>query len=254
MNFLQSFTSEWLKTKRSASFWLTVVGGLFIPTIYLIGFLYMGKSINSSEGPINIWIQHFNQSWQNMAFFLLPMGVILVTSLITQMEYKNNTWKQVHTTPQTYITLFLAKLSVILVLVFQFFVFFTIGLILSAIIPTLIFDGNLGNQSFPVYKIGVGTLKFFIACLPIVAIQYLLSLRFKNFIVPIGIGLCFLIGSLIGNSWEHIYLSPYSFGFLNVSPLLKLSCSWDLRIIATISFTLISVVNFFMYFNKKEKG
>ena len=32
----------------------------------------------------------------------LPLGAILSTSLITQIEYKNNTWKQLHTLPLTY--------------------------------------------------------------------------------------------------------------------------------------------------------
>ena len=29
---------------------------------------------------------------------------------------------------------------------------------------------------------------YFIDCLPIVALQYLISLRFKNFLVPVGAG------------------------------------------------------------------
>lgn len=52
--------------------------------------------------------------------FLLPMGLILATSLITQMEFRNNTWKQLHTTPQKYSTIFTAKFIVIIGLTLQF--------------------------------------------------------------------------------------------------------------------------------------
>ena len=39
--------------------------------------------------------------WEFMGFFLLPIGVILTTSLVTQLEFRSNTWKQLHTTPQS---------------------------------------------------------------------------------------------------------------------------------------------------------
>ena len=94
----------------------------FIPLIYFIGFLKDKSSINDYK--LDIWQKLFNQSWQNMAAFLLPMGVILASSLITQIEYKNNTWKQLHATPQTYTNIFIAKFSVIILMTIKFFIFF----------------------------------------------------------------------------------------------------------------------------------
>ena len=41
-----------------------------------------------------------------MGTLLLPMGVILVTSLVAQVEVRNNAWKQVHSAPLPYATLF----------------------------------------------------------------------------------------------------------------------------------------------------
>ncbi len=133
MNFIHSLQSEWLKTKRSAASWLCIIGGFFIPFIYLIAFLKNNTSIN--KYPDHIWETHFNELWHNMAIFLLPMGVILASSLITQMEFKNNTWKQLHASPQSYPTIFLSKYSVIFLMTVKFFLFFNIGLILSGLIP-----------------------------------------------------------------------------------------------------------------------
>jgi lantibiotic transport system permease protein len=56
--------------------------------------------------------------------------------------------------------------------------------------------------------------KTFVALLGIVSIQYWLGLRFRNFIVPIGIGLGLLVASMILSPWEHIDKVPYAFPFL----------------------------------------
>src|SRR5690349_20931263 len=99
MQFINSLHSEWLKTKRSTASWLSLIGGLFIPLIYFIGFIKNHQTINDYKS--NILENHFIQLWRNVVGFLLPMGLILICSLITQIEYKNNAWKQLHTTPQS---------------------------------------------------------------------------------------------------------------------------------------------------------
>lgn len=254
MNFLFSLHSEWLKTKRSAAAWLSLIGGFFIPLIYLIGYLKNQSSMASPELGQYIWQNHFMQLWNTMAGFLLPMGVILASSLITQMEYRNNTWKQLHTTPQSFTTIYLAKFSVILLMTLQFFVFFNIGIILSGIIPCLLFDKSLPNQSFPFEYFFKGNLKFFISCLPIIALQYLISLQFKNFLVPIGVGLLGLIGTLIALSWKYIFLSPYSYGPLTMMSARIESIPANIHVLAIGSFSLIMALSYILYIKKKEKG
>lgn len=243
--FINSFRSEWIKTKRSAASWLCLIGGFFIPLIYMIIFLKDGATLDT-YGP-GMWQKHFTQLWQNMAVFLLPMGVILASSLITQMEYKNNTWKQLHTTPQSYTTIFFAKFGVILVMTFKFFLFFNIGILLTAYIPTLIFKGGLPAESLPIGYFLEGNAKIFATCLPVLAIQYLISLNFKNFLVPIGIGLLGLIGSLIGIPWKYIYISPYAYCALSVfSP--------KPSYYPVIYFGAIMLLSYYLYVTKKEKG
>src|SRR5262245_13811522 len=130
MKLLHSIQSEWLKTKRSTASWLCLIGGFFIPVIFLIIFLKDKSSI--VHIPIrNLWEMHFRQLWQNMSMFLLPMGVIMAASLITQVEFRNNTWKQLHTTPQSYTTVFTAKFVVIVIMTLKFFVFFNLGIFIS---------------------------------------------------------------------------------------------------------------------------
>lgn len=254
MIFLYSLHSEWLKTKRSISFWLSIIGGFFIPIIFLIVFFYKGMSINQYDLSANIWTVHFMKCWQSMNMLLLPMGVILATSLITQMEYKNNTWKQLHTTPQSYTVVYFAKLLVIILLTIQFFLFFNIGILVSGVLPCIVLDGNFSIQALPINYFIKENLKYFIACLPIIAIQYLVSLKFKNFIVPIGLGLVSVIGTLIALSWKHVYLSPFSYGILTMLTERKIPININLQLLALTYFILIIITNYFIYVYKKEKG
>ena len=114
-SFIHSFQSEWLKKKRSLSSWLVVVGGFFTPLVIIIARLVHHEQLAVLYAKENFWNQLWKSSWESMAIFLLPIGVILATSLITQLEYKNNTWKQLHTLPMNLTTVFFSKLLLLMV-------------------------------------------------------------------------------------------------------------------------------------------
>lgn len=250
MEFFNSLQAEWIKTKRSSSNWLSLIGGLFIPVIMTCVAFYFDKTINDT--PNYAWEALYRSSWQDMAVFLLPMGMILAGSLITQIESKNNTWKQVHATPTRFSTIFFSKFTVILLMTVKFFVYFNIGVILSAVIPTLFLEGTLPNASFPFWFVLKINAKIFIACMPILAFQYLLSLNFKNFLVPIGLGFLGLIGTMIPyTTIKLIYLSPFSYTLYQVLPK---ETSFNPNVYALLSFLFITAISYFLYIRKKDKG
>lgn len=251
MKFINSIQSEWMKTNRSAASWLCLIGGFFIPIIYLVGSIVNHTSINSNNIEINIWEKHFLQLWRNMVALLLPMGVILASSLITQLEYKNNTWKQLHSTPQSFTQIFFSKFLVIIFMTIKFFIFFNIGIIISGLLPCLLFDGHLPKHNIPFVFFVKENLKYFITCLPVIAMQYLISLNFKNFLVPIGVGLLGLIGSLIGLSWKYIFISPYSYSPLLIS---KTKLFYNVYSFAFIYFIVLMLISYYLYIAKKEKS
>jgi hypothetical protein len=249
MKFIYSVQSEWIKTKRSSASWLCIIGGFFIPLIYILKFCYDGNSINSYK--VDIWKLLFNQMWQNMATFLLPMGVILASSLITQLEYKNNTWKQVHASPQSFTTIFFSKLAVIGLMTLKFFLFFNIGILVAGILPSLLFDHKLPIQGIPITYFLRANFNYFVTCLPILAIQYLISLKFNNFLIAVGIGLLGLIGSLIAMPWKYVYLFPYSYSPMTVFPGKK---DFPIYTYAFVYFAIIMIISYILYVSKKEKG
>ncbi len=183
---------------------------------------------------------------------LLPMGIILAISLITQLEYKNNAWKQLHATPQRFTTIFVSKFVIILLMQAQLFVFFNIGVYLSAIIPSLVLAGvPYPPEPFPFMHFIRESGYYFIDSLPIIAIQYLLALQFKNFLVSIGTGMILIVAGLGMLSWKYAYVYPYSYGtlyFLGRFPEL------NLHALALGWFGVILFIAYLLYLTKKEKG
>lgn len=207
---IHSFQSEWLKKKRSLAVWLVLVGSVFTPGITILIALNQRTKLVEQYAADTFWSKWFNQCWQPMAFMLLPLGIILATSLIAQLEFKNNTWKQVHASPQPLSTIFIAKFSVQLVMMLQLFILFNLFTYLSAWVPPLL----LSEVPFPTAEIDWATLiqsnvNMFVDCLPIVALQFLLSIQFRNFLVAVGAGMVIWLAGTLGLSWKHSYAFPY---------------------------------------------
>lgn len=256
MNFINSFQSEWLKKKRSLASWLVFVGAFFTPLIILLVRLKNYPALPKIYEGGDFWTKLWFTTWESMTILLLPMGIILATALIVQLEYKNNAWKQLHTTPQTYPTIFFAKLSVIFVMMIELFLLFNLGIYLSALIPSLLFGVSL-PAAFPFRQFLYGNINFFIECLPILALQYLISLHFKNFLVPVGVGFVLWALGIGMTSWEYSYLLPYNqavMDFLRGSGNLKRELSANLPLVAIVYFVIFTIASYVLYVTKKEKG
>jgi hypothetical protein len=252
---INSFRSEWLKKKRTASSWLVIIGGLFIPLILLIARFVNAERLYAEVIQPHFWEKQVNQGWQFMAIFLLPMGVILASSLITQLEFRNNTWKQLHATPQSFPVIYFTKLILILVMLLQFFLLFNVGIIITALLPSLVMPGvPMPYEAFPVMYLLKVSAYFFICCLPIVGLQYLLSLHFKNFLLPLGAGIALLVASLIAVQWKYGYTIPYTYCMMQ---FLQGKTTWNgynIHLFALGYFVMFTVAGYIMYTRKKIKG
>lgn len=259
MTFVHSFQAEWLKRRRSLASWLVLVGAFFTPTIILASRIKNHAAIPRLYASEDFWTRLWSQSWESMEVFLLPIGIILATGLIAQIEYKNNTWKQLHTTPQGFTTIFAAKLLVVLLMLVEVFALFNVGVYLSAVIPSLLFAGvPYPSAAIPFGDFWAANVNFFVDCLPIVALQYLLSLQFKNFLVPVGTGFAIWFLGVGLLSWEYSYLFPYNHGAINYLTATghfagrKLPAS--VEHLALIYFAAFTAVGWVLYVTKQEKG
>jgi lantibiotic transport system permease protein len=257
--FFLSLQSEWLKKKRSLASLMIVGGAFFTPVVIIVVRLFHGATLPKLYTAPNFWIQIWQSSWESMALFLIPLGTIMATSLITQLEYKNNTWKQLHTLPVSLNTFFFSKLIVILVLLLQFLILFNIGIYLAAIVPYLLVCGTpYPTAPIPMRYFLRENVLFFIDCLPIVALQYLLSLKYKNFLLPFGIGFLLWIASIGSLVWKYNYLLPYTHGMLNYLKTQSggkvVNPEVNFHYVAFGYFIVFTIASYILYVTKKEKG
>jgi hypothetical protein len=194
-----------------------------------------------------------------MAIFFLPMGAVLATSLVTQLEFKNNAWKQIHALPLSLTTIFFSKLAVVILMLGQFFVLFNFAIYVSAVVPSLLVSGVPYPKSpIPLAEFLTDDVFYFLDCLPIVAAQYLLSLRFRNFLVPVGVGLMTWVGALASLSWKFGFAIPYTYPMLHylkndggrkaAIPPVNIH-AWALGY-----FLFFTVIGFCLFVTKREKG
>jgi hypothetical protein len=221
MSFIIATQTELLKTKRTSSFWLSILGAAFIPTVYCLLFLLNSDETIQDMGP-KPWAVYLERAWQILCVFILPIYIILLSTLVTQIEFKNNTWKQVFASPQSFGIIYFSKfLAIHLLILFCFLMFnaliLLVGVMASQVNPKFAFLENAVDWEM-ILKLN---LKTYISILSISAIQYWLSLRFKNFIAPVGIGLALCIGSIVafGFQWAHMDKYPYCFPALSIKAI-----------------------------------
>ena len=211
MSLIISTQAELIKTKRTASFWLSVIGAAFIPTLLFIALL---TDTNAGKNFIvDPWTKFFTMGWRILSVFFLPMYIILTSTLITQIEFKNNTWKQVFASPQSVGNIFFSKFLTIQIIILFSCLLINLFIVLAAVLANLINSKyTFLTSSIDLELVFKLNFKTYISILGISAIQYWLSLRFKNFIVPVGIGLALVIASIIALNyqWEHIQKYPYA--------------------------------------------
>lgn len=259
IDFLNAFQGEWLKKKRSLGAWLVVIGAFFTPAIVIVARLLNHDTLHKLYSTDDFWIRLWRNSWESMAIFFLPMVAILATSLMTQIEYRNNTWKQVHVLPLHPATVYFAKLAAILLMVVQFFVLFNAGIYLSGLVPYLLVQGtHYPNAAMPLLDFLADNLRYFVDCLPIVAAQYLLSLRFKSFMVPIGVGFLAWVGALAALPWKFAYAVPYAYSMLDYlkdNPASRIVMpSFNLHWLALGYFAVFILGGYWLFIAKAQKG
>jgi lantibiotic transport system permease protein len=258
-SFAHSLHSEWLKQKRSLASWMAIVGGFFTPAIVILARLLHHDQLPKLYAADGFWQSLWNASWESAAIFFLPMGTILATSLITQIEFKNNTWKQVHALPLHPATIYFSKLSIIVAMLALFFVLFNLGIYLSGVVPYLLVAGvPYPVAAMPYERFLKEDLLFFVDCLPIVALQYLISLRYRNFLVPVGVGFMLWVGTLGAMPWKWGFISPYAYTILNYlkneSHTKAAVPPMDIHALAIAYFLLFTAAGYWLFATNKQKG
>jgi hypothetical protein len=206
-----SFRSEFYKTRKTGAFWSPVILPLLLCLLIFVGFYSSSDKLAHQPGAA-LWFGFAGAILGVMGSLILPMLIVFIAYSVNNIEHKADTWKTLFSLPISKFSVYAAKYLYALMLValcLLLFVLFTLGFgnLLGAIKPSLRFsEYSIEATLFKVY------VKLFLASLSILSIQFILSLLFRDFLKPMGIGfICTIAGDILaGNNWKYDYLFPYS--------------------------------------------
>lgn len=259
VTLFQALRAEWLKQKHTLALALVGLGALFVPAVTFIIRLHRPERLPALYRSPRFWESLWKQEWQPMAILLLPLGVVLITTLLVQIEYRNNTWKQVHASPQPLGVIFVAKLAVAMALLAGLFVTFDLATWLVGVVPPHLHDYiPAGHRPLPWRWLLERNVVGYVAVLPIVAMQFLLGLRFRNFMVPLGAGVALWLTAVLGTSWHYAWLLPYGYGALDylqtASKVGGPKLPADISVIALVAFALFTGSAYTLYATQRRRG
>lgn len=236
MSLLISLRSESVKIKRSAAFYVCFIVAAIVPIILFFDVVTPsdgGKEVIQQES----LDEYFEHAQQVTNFVFLPLFIILISTLLMQIEYRNNTWKQVLTSPQKIIDVFLSKFVTLHLLIILFIASFLTFLFIGIFLINLIHPG-LFKKGLDLQAVLLTNWNLYVSIFAISAMQFWLSLRFKNFIAPLAIGFCLWIMAplmLFSLNWSFADRYPYSFPIQLVAMSEKPDFKPDIPLIQMLS-------------------
>jgi hypothetical protein len=219
MNLIISVRSEILKTKRTAAFYLTIIAAALVPFIFLMDVIFDGILPENRKDAFNAFIR---ESFGFLSVLIFPMFVILVCTLLPQIEFRNNTWKQVFASPRTMKDIFISRFLNVHLLILLFLVSFNLFMFMVSIAIHFI-DPETDLLSWPLDGMALWNynVNIYVAILAMSAIQFWVGLRFRNFIPPIAIGFAmWFTGTMMVMEFHtsNAHFFPYTYLVLSFFP------------------------------------
>ena len=211
--FILSFRSEFYKTRKTAALWSAVILPVLICGLIFVGFFTQADKIAKSGAPgMMLWLQFAGAILGVMGSLLLPILIVFIAYSVNSIEHKADTWKTLFSLPISKLSVYSAKYLYALFLLFlclALFLLLTLGCgnLLGTIKPQLKFhDYSISYLLTEVY------FKLFLSALGILSIQFILSLLFRDFLKPMGIGFAATIAGVIMASagWQYAPWFPYA--------------------------------------------
>lgn len=208
-----SLTSEFYKSRKTLAFWAAILLPVLICGLIAFGFYSNSEKLLKLNYPgLALWGQYSSAALGVMGMLILPFYVMFMAFSVNNIEHKNDTWKTLFAQPLNKFSIYAAKFLYAVLLLFICLVLFAsltiaFGYLLQVLVPKFTFkDYNPIVLLFKFYS------KLFLASLGILAVQFVFSLIWSDFLKPMGIGFVGIIAGIITANvgWQYAYLIPYS--------------------------------------------
>jgi len=193
---------ELLKLKNSKILWIVILAPAFMVLQGVIN-LMRYYDLFTGQGQ-NLWEQLYTQSMIFYVMILFPALISVVMTLVARIENSHRGWKQYLSLPVKKGTVYVIKSVIAFGLVFIN--------ILTLIIAMLIAGILIGAQeSLPYLSLIGRPLATYIAALPIMAILYVLSIRYSQMTVPLGIGIGLALPAMLVANTKYWLIYPWTY-------------------------------------------
>lgn len=224
---------ELIKTRRS----LALLMMLACPLMVVV--LNTGMWFKQSASQVvtaNTWSMFWMGNTAIWCYFMSPLYVALVTSLLNGAEHKNQTWRLMLTLPIQPRQLYLAKMALAGIFVFganlALFLMVALSILLLAAIGYPIPDAFNVNA---IAMIG----KLVLCSAPILVIQHWISWRVPNIVFPLAVGVIATMGIMqIGQSSDWVYY-PWSYAMMALNGTSEVMQRQALYLAAGLSLLLL---------------
>ena len=227
---MNTLINELRKEKRSGVILLLLLDGA-LGAVYAIANFIVRKDtlLNLPLTPMDVLLTQL----YGMIMVLNMFGIVVAACIVYNMEFRGNAIKKMYMLPVSVSKIYLCKF-----------------LILTALLLTAILLQNLALLKIGINYLPEGTfemntlLKFtaysFITSMPTLSFMILVSSRFENMWMPLGIGVGgFLSGMALANSdIELLLIHPF---IVMLKPAVAMSAQPDIRVI------MISLAEIFLF-------
>lgn len=205
----RTLSADVLKLRRTAALRLTLFSGVLPVLLTFCIFYFKGQYI--IKGGVDPWPRFVSTCWQTAGTLLLPLFVVLLTSLVVNIETKATAWKHLYALPVGRGAVFVSKLLLLLTLNAVALLLFAsavlgAGLLLGQLKPGLGFQSHQAPLETILRMLG----HTYVATLGLLAVQYIVSLYWRSFVVPVGVGMGAVVATIALLSWEHVDKIPYA--------------------------------------------
>ncbi|WP_455920281.1 ABC transporter permease [Priestia megaterium] len=200
---------EKLKLKRS-KIWILYILGPLIGVMLAYTNFYNNYELFVQPGD-NEWIEAWTQVAIFMGPFVLPIMVGVYAAFVCRSEHVSGGWKQLLALPVQRTKIFLGKFlitaTMIAVTLFMVLILFLgVGLVKGI------------NGELPMLTLIGYCIKGFLACLPLMLLQLIISIRSKTFGIPLAVSIVFTLPAIIVASTPLGQIYPWTQPMLAMSP------------------------------------
>jgi hypothetical protein len=203
---MRAVSAESLKLKRTLALRLAVLAPLFIVLLQLGVYLARGEDVErAATNPAAGFARGIVTLW---TLVFLPFWSTLAASLCASLDHSGNHWEQLFALPVRRWPLYAAKWMIVFALV----ALSSICLPLFAVAAIEILKqvhAEWRSAALPWQLLLRGASRSCAACLLLISLQCWLSLRWRSFLVALGVGIAGIMSGIILISAPLRFLSLY---------------------------------------------